>query len=58
MKIKIIILLIILLSAAFFLIPGKKADDQKAAHESFMGNPPEASKPYNILDYTKPAQKP
>jgi hypothetical protein len=31
---------------------------EKAAHEDFMGSPPVASKPYNILDYTKPAAKP
>jgi len=31
---------------------------QNAAHDSFVGNAPTASKPYNILDYTKPVAKP
>jgi len=56
MKIKIIIILILLLSAAFFLILGKKTSVTDE-HASFLGNPPEASKPYNVMDYTKPAQK-
>jgi hypothetical protein len=29
---------------------------QKAAHDAFVGKAPEASKPYNIMDYTKPAR--
>lgn len=29
---------------------------QRAAHEAFVGKAPEASKPYNIMDYTKPAR--
>ena len=49
MRLKLIILLIVLFVATLFLIPGKKP-----AHESFIGSPPQPSKPYNITDYTKP----
>ena len=30
----------------------------KEAPVASLGSPPQASKPYNILDYTKPAVKP
>ncbi len=33
-------------------------DDKKEKHDAFVGDAPEESKPYNIMDYTKPAPKP
>ena len=31
---------------------------EKATDAAVLGPPPQASKPYNILDYTKPVVKP
>lgn len=52
MKFKITVLVIVLISAGFFLLQARKM------HESFMGNPPQNSTPYNVLDYTKSKTEP
>lgn len=66
MKWKYILFVFFLIFAlVLYLSPDKKTSvdpdkvaKQNAAHDSFVGSAPTASKPYNILDYTKPAPKP
>jgi hypothetical protein len=33
------------------------ANPEKTTHDSFVGKPPSPSKPYNVMDYTKPPPK-
>lgn len=54
MKLKhiiVIILVIINLYGIWYAAQNRSA-------QNFVGSPPQASKPYNILNYTKPAAKP
>lgn len=61
MKWTYIIALLLVFALAAWLWNGKKSTEaeqataQKAVHDSFVGSPPAPSKPYNIMDYTKPA---
>ncbi len=61
----ILFVLFSILALIIYLSAGKqspvdpdRAAKQNTAHDSFVGSAPTASKPYNILDYTKPAAKP
>jgi len=58
MKLKIILIIIVAFALAFYVWDSQKASTNAvAAHGSFLGSPPVASKPYNVLDYTKPPPK-
>ena len=46
--------LFLLFALVFTLSHGNKTP----AHDAFVGTAPTASKPYNIMDYTKPAAQP
>lgn len=52
MKWKIIFILFVVLIFSGYWI------NKNPAHDTFLGSPPTASKPYHIMDYTKPAEKP